>query len=53
MEMIKTATLSIAIIGKEGCAVNTMLQSDIISRNIDDAMELFLIPKRLIATLRR
>lgn len=52
IKMLKTAKLSIAIIGKEGCATNTMLQSDIVCHNINDAIELFLEQKRLIATLR-
>ena len=53
IEMVKSATLSIAIIGREGCATETMLHSDIVCFSIDDAIELFLEPKRLIATLRR
>ncbi len=53
IEMVETATLSIAIIGREGCATQTMLHSDIVCYNIDDAIELFLETKRLIATLRR
>ena len=53
IEMIKKAILSIAIIGKEGCATSTMLASDIVSNDINNAMELFITPKRLIATLRR
>ena len=52
IKMLKTAKLSIAIIGKEGCATNTMLQSDIVCHNINDVIELFLEQKRLIATLR-
>ena len=53
IKMLEEATLSIAIIGKEGCATKTLLASDIVLHNIDDAMELFLNPKRLVATLRR
>ena len=51
-KMLEAAKLSIAIVGKEGCATKTMLASDIICHNIDDAIELFLNPNRLIATLR-
>lgn len=51
-KMLEVAKLSIAIIGKEGCATKTMLESDIVCYSIDDAIELFLNPNRLIATLR-
>jgi soluble P-type ATPase len=52
-EMVKNAILGIAIIGDEGCATPTLLQSDISCTNIADALELLLNEKRLIATLRR
>ena len=51
-KMLEVAELSIAIAGREGCATKTLLQSDIVCHNIDDAIELFLNPNRLIATLR-
>ncbi len=51
-KMLEVAKLSIAIAGREGCASKTMLASDIVCHNIDDAIELFLNPNRLIATLR-
>ena len=51
-KMLEVAKLSIAIAGKEGCATKTMLASDIVCHNIDYAIELFLNPNRLIATLR-
>ncbi len=53
IEMIKTAILSIAITGAEGCATRTLLESDIVCYDINDAIDLFLNPKRLTATLRR
>lgn len=52
-EMLKNAILGIAIIGDEGCATATLLQSDISCTNITDALELLLNEKRLIATLRK
>ena len=52
-KMLEIAELSIAITGKEGCATKTLLASDIVCHNIDDAIELFLNPNRLIATLRK
>ena len=53
VKMLEVAKLSIAINGKEGCAIKTLLASDIVCHNIDDAIELFLNPNRLIATLRK
>ncbi len=53
MLMLKSAALSIAILGEEGCSKETLFNSDIVCKSITDAMELFLYDKRLIATLRR
>ncbi|NLW07624.1 MAG: HAD hydrolase family protein [Clostridia bacterium] len=53
LEMFKRADLSIAVIGQEGCSVATLLQADIAVTNIIDALNLFLHPLRLRATLRR
>ena len=52
-EMLKNAILGIAVIGDEGCATRTLLQSDITTNSINDALMLLLNEKRLIATLRR
>jgi len=51
--MFKEAALSICILGEEGTAVNALLNAHIIVNNINDALDLFLFPKRLVATLRR
>ena len=51
--MLKNARLGIAIIGDEGCATPTLMQSDLVCKSIGDALELFVNTKRLIATLRR
>ncbi len=51
--MLQNAVLGIAIIGDEGCATSTLLESDISCANIADALNLMLNEKRLIATLRR
>jgi len=51
-EMLKSATLGIAVIGDEGCATATLLQSDISCTSIEDALMLLVNDKRLIATLR-
>ena len=51
--MLSSAALGIAIIGKEGCAAPTLGASDLIFQDVRDALELFLHPRRLVATLRR
>jgi len=50
--MIQKSAIGIAILGDEGCSSQTLLKSDIASKSIQDALELFLHTKRLIATLR-
>ena len=51
--MLRSAALSIAILGEEGCSREAMMAADLLCRSIGDALELFLHPKRVIATLRR
>jgi soluble P-type ATPase len=50
--ILKEAALSIAVLGDEGASVSAIKNADIIVKNISDALDLFLRPKRLIATLR-
>lgn len=50
--MLQKATISIAIIGDEGCSSQAILNSKITTNNILDALSLIKNPKRLIATLR-
>ncbi|MGE5416203.1 MAG: HAD family hydrolase [Acidobacteriota bacterium] len=50
--MFSEAELSIAILGSEGCAVKSMMQADILVKDICDALDLLLIEKRLVASLR-
>lgn len=52
-QMLRSAALGIAVLGDEGCATATLLQSDVTCKQISDALELLLSEKRLIATLRR
>jgi len=52
-EMLKDATLGIAVIGDEGCSARAMLNSDIVCNRIEDALGLLLNEKRLIATMRK
>jgi soluble P-type ATPase len=50
--ILREAALGIAVMGDEGMSVSTMKHADILVKNISDALDLFLKPKRLIATLR-
>jgi soluble P-type ATPase len=50
--ILREAALGIAVLGDEGMSVSTMKYADILVKNISDALDLFLKPKRLIATLR-
>ncbi len=52
-EMFRVAALAVAVLGKEGCALPSMLASDIVVVNIEDGLDLLLKPHRLQATLRR
>ena len=49
---LKEAALGIAVLGEEGVSVSALKSADIFVENIDNALDLFLEPKRLIATLR-
>ena len=50
--ILKEAALGIAVLGEEGMSVTAMKDADIVVRDISDALDLFLNPKRLLATLR-
>ena len=50
--ILKEAALGIAVLGDEGISVSAMRNADIVVKIISDALDLFLKPKRLIATLR-
>lgn len=50
--MLKAAALGIAVMGDEGLAGEAARTADIIARDIGDALELLLSPRRLTATLR-
>ena len=51
--ILKEACLGIAVLGDEGIFMSTMKNSDLVVKNVCDALDLFLKPKRLIATLRQ
>jgi soluble P-type ATPase len=51
--ILKEACLGIAVLGDEGIFTSTFKNSDLGVKSICDALDLFLKPKRLIATLRQ
>ena len=51
--MLEESLLGIAVVEEEGCSAKILGKADILIRNIDDAIKLFLNPRRLKATLRR
>jgi soluble P-type ATPase len=50
--ILKEAVLGIVVLGEEGISASVLKNADIIVKNIVDAFDLFLKPKRLIATLK-
>lgn len=52
MYMLDEAYLGIAVIGREGCSIEALKRADIVVNDINDALDLLLNTKRLIATLR-
>ncbi len=51
--MLKAATLGICVFSEEGTATPTLLASDVTVLNGNAALQLFVYPKRLMATLRK
>jgi P-type E1-E2 ATPase len=50
--MLKTAALGVCVIGREGASMRALSNAEIICTNITDALNLFINPKRIKATLR-
>ncbi len=50
--MLKTARLGVAVVGREGCAVEALLAADVCISDIVDGLDLLLNPKRLEAALK-
>lgn len=50
--MVKESAVGIALVQREGAAVETVLHADIVCTSILHALELFFNEKRIIATLR-
>jgi len=51
--MLEHAALGIAVLGEEGCALETLQAARIVTPTITAALDLLLKPGRLTATLRR
>ncbi|MBB3072805.1 soluble P-type ATPase [Paenibacillus baekrokdamisoli] len=51
--MFRQADLSIAVIGKEGCATATLMASKIVVTDVIDGLDLLFMHHRLIPTLRK
>ena len=51
--MLKEASLGICIMGKEGASIDALLASNVVFYDIRDALDIFLQPHRMIATLRK
>ena len=50
---LEKAALSIVVVGTEGCAIDALMRAHVACDSIRDALDLLLIPRRLVATLRR
>ena len=50
--MLREAALGIVVIGREGAAIRSLTAADLAVTSIQDALDLLLTPKRLVASLR-
>jgi soluble P-type ATPase len=51
-KMLKVSRLGVAVVGDEGCSVAALTSADVCVKNILDAFDLLLYPKRLKSTLQ-
>ena len=51
--MLRAADLGIAVLGREGTSAALLGAADVVVTRIEDALDLLLDPRRLVATLRR
>jgi len=51
-QMFEACSLSIIVIGEEGCSAKSLMKADIVCKNVEEAFDLILKPSRIIATLR-
>jgi soluble P-type ATPase len=50
--ILKEAALGIIVLGDEGMSISAMKNADVVVKDVSNALDLFLKPKRLMATLR-
>lgn len=50
--MLKEASIGVCILGREGAATRTLMNSDLVVTSLDDAIKYIENPKRIIAGLR-
>ena len=50
--MLREAAVGILVVGPEGAAIRSLLAADLVVRSIEDALDLFRFPTRLVASLR-
>ncbi|MCI2106937.1 MAG: ATPase P [Intestinimonas sp.] len=51
-QMFEACSVSIIVIGTEGCSAKSLLKADIVCKSIEDALDLILIYSRMVPTLR-
>ncbi len=51
--MVEEAAIGIALIGNEGAAIDTILNSNLVVSNIFDVFEMLSDPERIVASLRK
>jgi len=51
-QMFEACSISVIVIGEEGCSAKSLIKADIVCKNIEEAFDLILKPSRIIATLR-
>jgi soluble P-type ATPase len=51
--MLREAAIGVCVVGGEGASTEALMASDLVAPSINDALDLFLKPNRLKASLRR
>ncbi len=51
--MLKESTIGICVIGREGAAVEAVMSADLVTSDINNALDLLIVPERMVATLRK
>lgn len=52
-DMCRAAAIGIAVLGAEGAAAALLQSADVVTRDINDALDLLIYPNRIRSTLRR